>query len=151
VDEENLGNDKDLDSFGPSEATASGASNMDVETSPPSSSANKGKSVAASTVLCSVITPYNANPRTPRGIKIVERVRMVYPQLVIRASVLLVAMEVGSPASPVYAQGAARVVSTTLSPPRSLETTHAEVAEGATTATMPPFVMHMEMVEGGAT
>jgi hypothetical protein len=67
VDEEDLGNDKDLDSFGPSGATASEASNMEVDTSLPSSSANKGKSVAASTVLCSVITPYNTNPRTPRG------------------------------------------------------------------------------------
>jgi hypothetical protein len=67
VDEEDLGNDKDHDSFGPSGAAASEASNMDVDSSLPSSSTNKGKSDAAATVLCPVITPYNAFPRTPRG------------------------------------------------------------------------------------
>jgi hypothetical protein len=77
--------------------------------------------VAAFTVLCSVITHYNANPRTPRGIEIVERVRAV---------VLPVAVEVGSMASPVYAQYLVRVVSTTPSTPWSSATTHVEVAEG---------------------
>jgi hypothetical protein len=67
VDEEDFGNDKDRDSFGPSGAMASEASNMDVDSSLPSSSTNKGKSDAAATVLCPVITPYNAFPRTPRG------------------------------------------------------------------------------------
>jgi hypothetical protein len=66
-DEEDLGNDKDHDSSGASGVPASEVSNMDVDTSIPSSSANKGKSVAASTVLCSVITPYNTNPRTQNG------------------------------------------------------------------------------------
>jgi hypothetical protein len=43
VDEEDLGNDKDHDSFGPSRATASEASNMDVDSSLPSSTVNKRK------------------------------------------------------------------------------------------------------------
>jgi hypothetical protein len=80
VDEEDLGNDKDHDISGPSGAsTSSEVSNMDVDTSLPPSLANKGKSVAASTVFCSVITPYNANSRIPRGLEIVERVRRLSP------------------------------------------------------------------------
>jgi hypothetical protein len=56
---------KDHAISGPSGAsTSSEVSNMDVDTSLPPSSANKGKSVAASHVFCSVITSYNANPRT---------------------------------------------------------------------------------------
>jgi hypothetical protein len=122
---------------------------MEVDTSLPSSSANKGKSVVDTTVLCSVITPYNANPTTPRGIEIVERVRMVSPQLVSRASVLHVAMEVGSPASPVYAQGVARVVSMTLSTPRSSATTHTEVVEGGLLQQLCPLLRYIRRWWGG--
>jgi hypothetical protein len=51
-----------------------------------SSSNHDGKSVSLSHGAGMAITPYNANPRTPRGIAIVERVRRLSPQLV-RATV----------------------------------------------------------------
>jgi hypothetical protein len=79
MDEEDLGNDRDRDFSGPSGAPVSEASNMEVDASMPSSSAGHGKSGAVSSVLCPVITPYNANPRTQRGMEIVERVRRLSP------------------------------------------------------------------------
>jgi hypothetical protein len=80
MDEEDLGNDKDHDSSCPSGAApASKASNMEVDASIPSSSASKGKSMAVSTVLCPIITPYIDTPGTLRGLEIVERVSKVSP------------------------------------------------------------------------
>jgi hypothetical protein len=73
--------------------------------------------VAASTVLCLVITPYNANPRTPRGMEIVERVRRVSPQLVSQSTVIPMEVDAGSPALPVDAQGVPGVVPTPPSTP----------------------------------
>jgi hypothetical protein len=105
VDEEDLGNDRDHGSSGPSGAPASQASNMEVDASMPAPSSDKGKSVAASSVVFPVITPYNANPRTPRGLEIVERVRRVSPQLVNRRLVSQLEMDDGSPVPQVLSQG----------------------------------------------
>ncbi|KAM0895588.1 hypothetical protein ACQ4PT_023744 [Festuca glaucescens] len=55
---------------------------MDVDASHSAPSSNNGESVAHSHGLCVETTPYNANPRTPRGIEIVERVRRLSLQLV---------------------------------------------------------------------
>jgi hypothetical protein len=79
VDDEDLGNDKDHDTAGAPDSSATDTSNMEVGTSHPSASGNKGKFVVASSVLCAAITLYNANPCTPRGIEIVERVRRISP------------------------------------------------------------------------
>jgi hypothetical protein len=91
MDEDDMGNDKDVDPAGPSGAPATGISSMEVDTSAPSSSTIPGKSVQVAHVLCPVITPYNASPRTPRGREIVDMIRRVSPQLV------------GTPMSPPFA------------------------------------------------
>ncbi|KAM0911825.1 hypothetical protein ACQ4PT_013188 [Festuca glaucescens] len=67
-------------------AAQSQVANMDVDASQSAPPMNNGKSVSLSHGACVAITPYNANPRTPRGIAIVERVRRLSPQLV-RATV----------------------------------------------------------------
>jgi hypothetical protein len=87
MDGEDLGNDKDDDTTGPSGAPSTETSNMEVDSSAPSSSHGQGKSVPVSHVLCPAITPYNASPKTPRGKEIVDRIRRVSPQLVGRSAV----------------------------------------------------------------
>ncbi|KAM0852615.1 hypothetical protein ACQ4PT_051630 [Festuca glaucescens] len=81
VDDEDLENDKDHDTAGAPDSSVMETSNMEVDTSHPSVSGSKGKTVVAAPVLCAAITPYNADPRTPRGIEIIERIRRVSPQL----------------------------------------------------------------------
>ncbi|KAM0821839.1 hypothetical protein ACQ4PT_071908 [Festuca glaucescens] len=61
---------------------ASTVANMDVDASQSAPPMNNDKSVSHSHGVCVAITPYNANPRTRRGIVIVERVRRLSPQLV---------------------------------------------------------------------
>jgi hypothetical protein len=79
ADDEDLGNDKVHDAAGAPDSSVLETSNMEVDTSHPSVSGSKGKTVVAAPVLCNAITPYNADPRTPKGIEIVERIRRVPP------------------------------------------------------------------------
>jgi hypothetical protein len=77
--------------FGQSGLPGTQATNMEVDGNAASSSDrgnmvsssnHNGKSVSLSHSADMAITPYNVNPRTPRGIAIVERVRRLSPQLV---------------------------------------------------------------------
>jgi hypothetical protein len=126
MDEEDLGNDKDDDAVGPSGALAPETSNMEVDTSAPTSSASHGKSVSVSHVLFPVITPYNASPRTPRGREIVDRIRRVSPQLVGRPVVSQFALDVVPSDSQADMQGALEMSS---SPPRPTEALQVQLEE----------------------
>jgi hypothetical protein len=162
MDGENLGNDEDDDTTGPSGEPSTETSNMEVDSSAPSSSHGQGKSVPVSHVLCLAITPYNASLKTPRGKEIVDRIRRVSPQLVGRSAVSPLVLDVpvalqevqgtpgacSSPPRPVAAQlvepeerGA---VSTPPVPPLSTST----LFEGETAAPSPPLTGAATVVEG---
>jgi hypothetical protein len=119
---------------------------MEVDTYVPSSSASKGKSVAVSTVLCLVITPYNAKPRTPRGMEIVERICRVSLQLVCRRAASPLEMDTVSPVSPVDAQGTLGTASFSPQSPVALQV---EAVEGGCYGTDVPLSSSLGVVGGG--
>ena len=95
LDGEGSGKEKGLDSsMGPTGVAGSQVTNMEVDTNQLARSSNHGKSVAPAGPLQAamvtglpgsqttmVITLYNPNPQTPRGIEIVSRIRRVSPSL----------------------------------------------------------------------
>jgi hypothetical protein len=134
MDGENLGNDEDDDTTGPSGEPSTETSNMEVDSSAPSSSHGQGKSVPVSHVLCPAITPYNASPKTPRGKEIVDRIRRVSPQLVGRSAVSPLELVV-----PVVSREVQRTPGACSSPPRHAAQQEPEVRGAVSTPPVPPL------------